>query len=365
MPEFVKVGKVLFKKIQPGLIQAPWGMYYSDISIPKGKNEQGRQEYRRVRKALETDKLLAQEKLGDLIKEKAATKRGHYLPTDKTWKTFKEKVAHLVSHGPKSTRMAYNRAIRHIEGVVPYIKRVEEFTPSHLDTMQAEWSQQGRGKYIIAKDVKTIKAVMRRAEAWNMTGRQDWKSVKAKKLPRGRVDYHPIEELRVMVKKLRGIWLTAVYLGARAGLRPAEAYHLEKTDIDFKAEVIKIGPKPHWTPKDYEAREVPMEPDLVAYLKKTLPTIPGQHIVAHPKTGERPSYESYLTLARRGLKLPGIRSYLYKLRHTFGAHYIQAGGRLEDLQKILGHDNINTTMIYAHLGPHSARAGVKKLPSIN
>ncbi|MGY8872258.1 MAG: phage integrase [Pseudomonadales bacterium] len=37
------------------------------------------------------------------------------------------------------------------------------------------------------------------------------------------------------------------------------------------------------------------------------------------------------------------------LRHTFASHFIKNGGNILTLQKILGHANITTTMIYAHL----------------
>lgn len=39
------------------------------------------------------------------------------------------------------------------------------------------------------------------------------------------------------------------------------------------------------------------------------------------------------------------------LRHTFAAHFMMNGGNLLTLQKILGHSDIKTTMIYAHLSP--------------
>lgn len=37
------------------------------------------------------------------------------------------------------------------------------------------------------------------------------------------------------------------------------------------------------------------------------------------------------------------------LRHSFGTHFCQAGGNILKLQKIMGHSNIETTMIYLHL----------------
>lgn len=39
------------------------------------------------------------------------------------------------------------------------------------------------------------------------------------------------------------------------------------------------------------------------------------------------------------------------LRHTFASHFVMRGGNILVLQKVLGHKDLKTTMIYAHLAP--------------
>lgn len=53
-------------------------------------------------------------------------------------------------------------------------------------------------------------------------------------------------------------------------------------------------------------------------------------------------------LARTGLQLPKGQA-AHVLRHTFASLYLQNGGTLQGLQKVLGHSSITVTMIYAHL----------------
>lgn len=48
-------------------------------------------------------------------------------------------------------------------------------------------------------------------------------------------------------------------------------------------------------------------------------------------------------------------------RHTFGYLFIAAGGQVEVLQKIMGHSDIKTTMIYTHIDTSQIRAGVHQL----
>ena len=46
----------------------------------------------------------------------------------------------------------------------------------------------------------------------------------------------------------------------------------------------------------------------------------------------------------------------HTLRHTFGTSYIRSGGGVRQLQYILGHERIETTMIYVHLAGQDVQA---------
>lgn len=49
------------------------------------------------------------------------------------------------------------------------------------------------------------------------------------------------------------------------------------------------------------------------------------------------------------------------LRHGFATHYLGHGGTVPDLMGLLGHRNLSTTMIYAHLVDARTKAGVEAL----
>jgi site-specific recombinase XerD len=48
-------------------------------------------------------------------------------------------------------------------------------------------------------------------------------------------------------------------------------------------------------------------------------------------------------------------------RHTFASHFVMAGGNILTLQKLLGHADIATTMIYAHMSPDHLAAEAARL----
>ena len=52
---------------------------------------------------------------------------------------------------------------------------------------------------------------------------------------------------------------------------------------------------------------------------------------------------------------------IHSLRHTFASHLVMKGVDLPTVQKLMGHADIQTTMIYAHLAPDHLVEAVDKL----
>jgi integrase len=101
--------------------------------------------------------------------------------------------------------------------------------------------------------------------------------------------------------------------------------------------------------KSGKVRSVPISPELEA------------KIVRHWKQHGQPN--SAITSFRRALsrttiKLPKGQA-AHGLRHTFASHFIQNGGNILTLQKILGHSSLAMTMRYAHLAPDHLQDAVR------
>lgn len=93
--------------------------------------------------------------------------------------------------------------------------------------------------------------------------------------------------------------------------------------------------------KNGRVRNVPISPEL------------SNELVAHwklhgPFTSSLSSFRR--ALDRTDIELPrGQASHV--LRHTFASYFVQNGGSILNLQKILGHSSLVMTMRYAHLAP--------------
>jgi site-specific recombinase XerD len=51
----------------------------------------------------------------------------------------------------------------------------------------------------------------------------------------------------------------------------------------------------------------------------------------------------------------------HSLRHTFASHLVMKGIDLPTVQKLMGHSDIKTTMIYTHLAPDRLADAVDRL----
>jgi integrase len=59
------------------------------------------------------------------------------------------------------------------------------------------------------------------------------------------------------------------------------------------------------------------------------------------------SIQRLIVVARKQLHLPHATA--HTLRHSFATHLVEAGANLNLVKELMGHNHINTTMVYLHL----------------
>jgi len=107
----------------------------------------------------------------------------------------------------------------------------------------------------------------------------------------------------------------------------------------------------------------PLNNDLWAYLQTRLPLT--NNALFTSSTGNRISVTTLQLILKKYLKLTGLENKgytLHKFRHSFGTLLVKSGADLFSVQKMLGHQDLNTTKVYTHLDMQDLNKEIKKFP---
>ena len=63
--------------------------------------------------------------------------------------------------------------------------------------------------------------------------------------------------------------------------------------------------------------------------------------------------------------IQGVRCSPHTLRHTFATNFIRNGGDVFTLQRLLGHSDIQTCMVYVHMGGKQLREAMLKYSPVD
>ena len=135
------------------------------------------------------------------------------------------------------------------------------------------------------------------------------------------------------------------YLLWQGGLRVGEVEELRLEDLDFPDGRLTVR-----NSKGMKDRTIYLTPSVIgvmqAYLEVRGEGTGGQVFLYR----NAPLNKSFIHSSLRAIsEKAGVPVYPHRLRHTCGTQLLNAGCRITSIQQILGHENINTTMIYARV----------------
>ena len=155
-----------------------------------------------------------------------------------------------------------------------------------------------------------------------------------------------IHQLLGVIGNQKHLMVVSLFYGS--GVRMNELRNIKLTDIDSKSYQLKVvagkGGKDRFTilPKDL------LEP-LRMYFKSYRPkTYLFEGHRAGAPMHER-SIQHFLQLYITKIGLGGKDYSAHTLRHSFATHLVDAGTDIHTIKELLGHSNLDTTMIYLHL----------------
>jgi len=138
------------------------------------------------------------------------------------------------------------------------------------------------------------------------------------------------------------------------GLRVTELVSLDVDDVNLASATVRVV-----RARDKRERLVPIhqraiEP-LQEYLergRRQLLRNPDETALFLNHRGKRLTRQGLWLIVKHYVREVGIREEVtpHTLRHTFATHLIDKKADLEYVQELLGHANISTTQVYAHIG---------------
>jgi site-specific recombinase XerD len=128
-----------------------------------------------------------------------------------------------------------------------------------------------------------------------------------------------------------------------SGIRRAELAGLDLDDVDLGARVARV------TGKGNKSRMVPLTEASAMAMRSYLTVRPGSSDRAFflGRDAQRLGLRQVWKIVKDYAHHSGIdRASTHAMRHSFATHFIEGGGDLSTLQKLLGHANISTTQVY-------------------
>ncbi len=146
-------------------------------------------------------------------------------------------------------------------------------------------------------------------------------------------------------------WIELVY---SSGVRVSEAAGLNVGNIDFwnkTAQVIGKGNKERIVPIGSHGMKAIREYLKLRNIDISVQSAQRMPVFTNARAGERLSTRGMHLLISEAARKAGIHRKIgpHVIRHTFATHLLDAGCDLRSVQEMLGHKNLSTTQIYAHL----------------
>lgn len=235
------------------------------------------------------------------------------------------------------------------------IKHLASITPSLVDTFRAE-DLADRMPKTVKNYIALLKTAMNKAVEWDLIDKNPIAKVSLPKIVK---TFHFFTETEIdrLIKSAEEPLKTGIQILVSTGMRRAELFHLRCRDVDPKAGSIRVWPYGDYTPKGKRPRTIPMTADLKRVFTRLLKDKSEDDHVFRPFVSENRLYKRFAALMRK----LGMNGTLHDLRHTFASHLAMKGVPIPIIKELLGHSDISTTMMYAHLSPEIHRAAVEKL----
>ncbi|MCB9489076.1 MAG: site-specific integrase [Deltaproteobacteria bacterium] len=254
--------------------------------------------------------------------------------------------------------------------LIPYFGRMDLAEIGALDI--EEFTSRTLNKGLSRKSVNNYLGVLRKmlnsAAEWEFIEKVP--KVRALKVELDDPEFYTVDErdhFLAVCNAKRPEWYPYFVTAFHTGMRAGEMVALKWEDVDFYNRKIRVR-RSEWrghegTPKGRRFRDVPMNSFLLDVLLGH--RHPAEYVFYNP-SGARLDCNAGTKVLKTVARYAGLRAIRrHDMRHTFASNIASATGNLVAVKNLLGHQDLTTTMRYAHLTPSQHREVVEAIVAPN
>ena len=321
---------------------------------------------RRLRKNVGHSKKIAELALKDLEVKIARGELGFEKKDKALNNLFEDFLSYSKTNHSPSTTKRYRAIVDNFKRFLtdyPHIAKISHLGPKLFEDYKRFRIDGEAANKTLNIELQTLRSIFNLAKTWGYTKENPTDGVKSMKITNHITPRFLSEaECKKLLDACNEWEYPIFYTFLNTGMRKSELLNIEWSDVDFNRRKIKIRVKDNWSPKTDE-REIPINNTLLKLLKKHREESKKGSFVFHDGRGdqiENNRLRKRIMSLTKKCGFPEVTK-LHTLRHTFASHLVMKGIDLPTVKKLMGHSDIQTTMIYSHLADEHVDKAVEKL----
>ncbi len=258
-----------------------------------------------------------------------------------------------------NTRAAYRRDVqRYLKFLdAQGVSSLEEVGPDHVHGLLEKLQNQGLSTASLARNTSSVRQFHRFLQAHDLCRRNPAERITTVVPIRRSLDFLSLAEAKRLVETARedhpvGLRNRAILeLLYASGITASELIQLDRRDVLLESALVRIPGK------GARERTVPIGEPAVESLSRYADHARPELNRLNPDDvstfflsvrGRALSRMSVWKIIKSAARAAGIQRKVspQTLRHTFAAHLVDGGGDVRDVQQLLGHASMSTTLIY-------------------
>lgn len=214
---------------------------------------------------------------------------------------------------------------------------------------------------------RTLKAAFSKAELWEYIEKNPFKAFKLPKMKKTQPLFINEDDfLKILENTESNVFKCLFKTAFLTGFRLGELVNMKWSWVDFANSQITIKCSDDFQTKNKTERTVPINDDLRNALSEIYPkifSIKKNNYVFCIKKGIKLNEDFVSKKFKKDVLQAELNGkiHFHTLRHSYASRLIQKGASLKVVQELLGHEQISTTEIYAHLQKQNLKDAVNLL----